>query len=129
MQQYTHDKELQQYIRARITRSSTAARTSDGGVGKGLLLCCSGDDVLLHSSGHVEAQHEHGPRLAEAVRARLRLRVDLGVPVSVKEDDSVRGLQVEAHAARAQAEQHDGDLRAAEHSFSRGGPPVAVKAQ
>ena len=50
-------------------------RTGDGGVGKRALALRRGNDVLLHGARHVQPQHQHRPRLAQPVRARLRLQV------------------------------------------------------
>jgi len=45
--------------------------------------------------------------LANAVAARLRLQVVLGVPVRVVDDAGVGGGEVDANTARARAQQKD----------------------
>ena len=49
----------------------------------------------------------HGARLADPVRARLRLDVVVRVPIRVVDDDRVGRRQVEPEPARARRQQHD----------------------
>ena len=53
--------------------------------------------------------HELG--LADAMAARLGLQVVLWVPVGIVDDDRVGGRQVDAHAARARAQQEEKGIR------------------
>ena len=53
--------------------------------------------------------HELG--LADAMAARLGLQIVLRVPVGIVDDDRVGGRQVDAHAARARAQQEEKGIR------------------
>ena len=63
--------------------------------------------LLLHGvSGH-QAEHLHNFRLADSVGPVHRLQVDLGVPVTVVQDDYVGGHEVETEATRSCRDQED----------------------
>mmetsp|Transcript_20639 Transcript_20639/g.79043 ORF Transcript_20639/g.79043 Transcript_20639/m.79043 type:complete len:211 (-) Transcript_20639:787-1419(-) len=70
------------------------------------------EHVLLVGVAGDQAVDLHRLRLANAVAARLRLDVILGVPVAVVDHDSVGGGQVDAEAASPRGEEED-ELRRA----------------
>ena len=78
-----------------------------------LLLARLEQDVLLHRGLGDEPVDVHVARLANAVRAVLRLRVHGGVPVAVVEDHRVGALQVDAQPAGARRQDEAEDARVA----------------
>mmetsp|Transcript_8508 Transcript_8508/g.29000 ORF Transcript_8508/g.29000 Transcript_8508/m.29000 type:complete len:449 (-) Transcript_8508:403-1749(-) len=65
------------------------------------------EDLLLHRVRRGEPEDEHRGGLPDAVAPRLRLHVVLWVPVWVEDDHRVRRDEVDAHAARAGAEEEE----------------------
>ena len=86
-----------------------ATRLDDHVVEQPLLVRLA-QDVLLDGRFGDEPVDVHLARLADAVRAVLRLRIDGRVPVGVVEDHGVGARQVDAQPARARREDEDEDL-------------------
>ena len=89
-----------------LLRVVEAALLDDHRVELELLLRALDDLLLDRVRGH-EAVDVDGLLLADAVGPVHGLQVRLGVPVRVVEHDRVRGLQVDAEAARARRQQED----------------------
>ena len=85
---------------------------ADDGVLEAKLLVGRVEEVHLVRVTRHEPVDAHKLRLADAVAARLRLQVVLRVPVGVVDDDRVGRGEVDAHAARARAEQEEKGGRA-----------------
>ena len=63
------------------------------------------EDLLLDRVPRDEPRRDHAPRLADAVRAVDRLRLDRRIPPRIEQEDVVGRGEVEAMAARLEADQ------------------------
>ena len=87
-----------------------AAFAADHLGGEGAFLLLETQDFLFDAVAGDQLVDEDGPCLADAMGAVGGLRLDGGVPPRINVDHVVGGGQVQADAARLQADQKEGQL-------------------